>query len=263
MGATIQDHGIRGAGSVGLDVAPGWGTRDTMMKKVCFFGDSFTYGIGDETGHGWVGRLAGAEAGEGRAFSAFNLGLPQETTPRLMERWRSEADRRVEGLAVQSVGLVFCFGLDDMADVNDEGIRIDLPQSMAVAERLVGEAATLYPCLWIGPPPARSSEPFLTDRGDMVRYRKERLGALDLAYRRIAEDLRVPYLDLHGNPKVDAAFRRAPRIDGTVHGVVADQVRGWLSWRRWFDVHLSSPPPGAKAAKSEFQPLRMTGGLLG
>jgi hypothetical protein len=235
------------------------------MKKVCFFGDSFTYGIGDETGRGWVGRLTEAEGRQGGDIWAFNLGLPQETTPQLTERWRVEAERRLQSRGGRFVGLVFCFGLDDMADLNDEGIRVALPQSMALAERLVAEAATLYPCLWVGPPPARSDGTFLTDEGGHVRYRWERLGALNLAYHRIAEDLQVPYLDLHGDLELESTLRRAHRIDGELHAAVAERVRGWGPWRRWFDPPLSAPvlPPVTRTSKVEFQPLRVIGDVMG
>ncbi|WP_413205045.1 GDSL-type esterase/lipase family protein [Rhodospirillum sp. A1_3_36] len=234
------------------------------MKKVCFFGDSFTHGIGDEMGWGWVGRLTEASTRGGHDFSAFNLGLPQETTPQLMERWRSEAERRMRCREGGSGGLVFCFGLDDMADFNDEGIRVALPQSMALAERLVAEAVTLYPCLWVGPPPARSDGAFLTDEGGCVRYRWERLAALNLAYRRIAEDLQVPYLDLHGDLEWDSTLRRAHRINGALHASVAGRMQGWEPWRSWFGSPQSDPVlPILKARKEEFEPFHVVGGFIG
>jgi lysophospholipase L1-like esterase len=233
------------------------------MRRICFLGDSFAHGTGDETGRGWVGRLIEGEATRGCPVVAFNLGLPLEITPHLAERWRGEVERRLIGAEAGDTGLVLAFGLDDMSDMDDLGIRVDLPQSMAIAENLISEASTRHPLLWIGPPPARSKGSLPVGGGHRVRYRKERLGALNLAYRRVAEDLRVPYLDLHGDAAVEAAFRGALGPDGGAHQAVADRVAGWLPWRRWLDPALSnpakrSPPPSA----SDFQPLRATGGFL-
>ena len=43
--------------------------------RACFLGDSFTFGQGDDTGLGWVGRVLAAERGRGVELTAYNLGI--------------------------------------------------------------------------------------------------------------------------------------------------------------------------------------------
>jgi acyl-CoA thioesterase-1 len=44
------------------------------FSRICFIGDAFTVGAGDETGLGWVGRVAQAEWGRNHDVAAYNVG---------------------------------------------------------------------------------------------------------------------------------------------------------------------------------------------
>ncbi len=228
------------------------------MKQVCVLGDGGVFGDGAVPG--WVDTVARTEAAEaaaGSGLSLFNLGIPGETTEALAARWRSEIDRRLgPPRKDRSTVLVFCFGFDDMADVDDAGIRLPLFQSVAVAETLIAEAQTLWPLLWIGPMPAPPGARSAAWRGQRVRVQAERLDALNTAYRSVASTLGVPYLDLHQALTRDDAWKAAQRMaKGLIPGTpgqdrIARTVMDWPAWRQWIDGSKASantaplvPPP--------------------
>lgn len=109
--------------------------------RVCFFGDSYTLGAGDETALGWVGRVAVAARGAGVDLAAFNLGIGGDTSLDVARRWHGEAGRRLEG--GDALGVVFAFGTND-ADASSGRPRV-------AAERTL---RTLADCLDERPPPA-------------------------------------------------------------------------------------------------------------
>ena len=48
--------------------------------RICFVGDSFVNGIGDETALGWVGRVCALAHTHGFPLTSYNLGIPLERT---------------------------------------------------------------------------------------------------------------------------------------------------------------------------------------
>ena len=58
--------------------------------RVCFLGDSFTLGTGDDTGLGWPGRVYAAERGRGVNLTAYNLGVRGQTGAQIAERAAGE-----------------------------------------------------------------------------------------------------------------------------------------------------------------------------
>src|SRR4051812_12450877 len=80
-------------------------------RRVCFCGDSFVAGVGDEAGLGWVGRLAAVSRAAGEPFTAYNLGVPGDTSLAVAARWWDEA--RVRQGATADNRVVFAFGFAD------------------------------------------------------------------------------------------------------------------------------------------------------
>ncbi|HUO23736.1 MAG TPA: hypothetical protein VMU59_14580, partial [Caulobacteraceae bacterium] len=59
--------------------------------RVCFLGDSFTQGTGDDAALGWVGRVVAAERGRGHDLTGYNLGVRGQTGADIAERAAAEA----------------------------------------------------------------------------------------------------------------------------------------------------------------------------
>jgi acyl-CoA thioesterase-1 len=48
--------------------------------RICFFGDSFVNGTGDDDALGWVGRAVASARHAGRDVTAYNLGVRGDTS---------------------------------------------------------------------------------------------------------------------------------------------------------------------------------------
>lgn len=226
------------------------------VKKLCVFGDGVAFGIGDSRPGGWVSRLAEREMRRVTDLQVHNLSVPWQATPDIATRWRAEADPRLGGPGRN--GLLFSFGISDMADVDDQGIRVALIESTYWAEKIIGEARHWQSVLWIGPPPMlRSAEP-REEAGHWVAYSPARLAALNEAFAAIAGELNVPYLDLCAVLGGLSDYRKAlimgdgvhPTADG--HAIIAEAIAAWPAWHDWF------PQPERKTPKADpnaFRPL--------
>lgn len=213
------------------------------MKDICFIGDGVVMGLGDEAFAGWPGRLAALEGADGHHVRPFNLGVAFDTSGGVRHRWRSEARSRLQG--AEQAGLVFSFGLWDMADRAGEGIRVPLMDSMANAEEIMAEAAEHWPVLWIGPAPVRPHSAPIGSRGTWDRFSMARLEGLNAAYRDIAGRAGVPYLDAIEALRGDAGWRTALTAGNGVfptgqgHQRLAELIRRWRPWRAWMEEGLA------------------------
>ncbi|MGK8554371.1 GDSL-type esterase/lipase family protein [Nocardia gipuzkoensis] len=78
---------------------------------VCFVGDSFVAGVGDERCLGWAGRLGAAAHAEGVPLTAYNLGVRRQTSAEILDRWLIECSPRLpEGVDAR---VVLSFGVND------------------------------------------------------------------------------------------------------------------------------------------------------
>jgi acyl-CoA thioesterase-1 len=117
--------------------------------RLCFFGDSFTAGVGDETRLGWVGRIC-ARAGEaGHDLTAYNLGIRRQTSRQVVERLRAEAVPRLAG--GDRRGVVLAVGVNDTTFENDIR-RLDVDDTLAALDAFVREASEAgWSVLVVGP----------------------------------------------------------------------------------------------------------------
>ena len=189
---------------------------------ICFFGDSLTLGTGDPEFRGWPARLAQAAAAEGKALDICNLGIRSNRSTDIIERWPTEAERRLPAGA--DCRLVFCFGGADTSA--PQGFpRVD--QTTSVANARIIMTSLVYPVLWVGPPPMAAAD------------FDARIAALDHDFARLAEELNVPYLSLHAALASDTAYRtELARGDGVHPGAdgyarIAAIVGGWAAWQTW------------------------------
>ncbi|MGA7119410.1 MAG: GDSL-type esterase/lipase family protein [Polyangiaceae bacterium] len=101
----------------------------TFIVRICFFGDSFVNGTGDDDGLGWVGRVVARARQGGRDVTAYNLGIRRDTSADVAARWMREARPR---LPHEHDGrLVFSFGANDCTANREDGSpRAELAASM-------------------------------------------------------------------------------------------------------------------------------------
>src|SRR5215217_1616073 len=120
------------------------------LRLLCF-GDSFTAGVGDPRGQGWVGRVAEAAFAAGRPLTAYALGVRRETSVEVAVRWRFEAMPRLAGDA--DCRVVFAVGANDTTE--DRGaVRVTPERSRMALDKMLDQAATLrLPAAVAGPPP--------------------------------------------------------------------------------------------------------------
>lgn len=152
------------------------------MLRICFFGDSFVNGTGDDECLGWPGRVAAAARRAGRDVTFYNLGIRRDTSEDLAGRWREEARRRLPPGC--DPRLAFAFGSNDCASDERGSPRVPFARTLANAERILRNAKALAPTLMIGPPPILDD----ADADARIRLLSD---ALDLLCRRIG----VPFLD--------------------------------------------------------------------
>jgi acyl-CoA thioesterase I len=116
--------------------------------RLCFFGDSYVQGVGDATGAGWVGPVAGQMMGYG---TAFNLGVRGDTSLDVQRRWYDEARCRLKNS--ERYGVLFSFGVND-THISEGRTRVPHQRSLTVLSALLDDAhVSGWSALVVGPPP--------------------------------------------------------------------------------------------------------------
>jgi lysophospholipase L1-like esterase len=194
--------------------------------RICFFGDSFVNGTGDDDALGWVGRVVAKARGAGRDVTAYNLGIRGNTSTDVTDRWKNEAELRLP--AGVDGRLVFSFGANDCVDAGDGRPRVARAVSLANAETILGAAHRWLPTLMIGPATIAG------DDGANARIR-----ALSAEYGELCMRIGVPYLALcellSASPtwSAEALSGDGAHPNRGGYAIVADAVSAWDAWQRW------------------------------
>ncbi|HYD31988.1 MAG TPA: GDSL-type esterase/lipase family protein [Azospirillaceae bacterium] len=197
--------------------------------RICFVGDSFVTGVGDDDCLGWPGRVCSAARKAGDDVICYNLGIRRDTSADIRARWRREAEAR---LPTEYDGrLVFSFGTNDCTAGDDaDGVRVSRARALANAEAILAEARTWRPTLMVGPLP-------VGDDPDIDR----RVAALSRDLDALCAPLGVPFLEVFATMAANRPWtREAAAGDGTHpnaggYAALAQMVAGWDAWRSWFD----------------------------
>ena len=201
--------------------------------RVCFVGDSITNGTGDTGFLGWPGRLCAAEVEAGHDLTDYNLGIRGDTSADIRPRWRAEVEARLP--ASISCAIVFNFGLNDATE-QDGAIRVPLGDSVRNVRAMLAEAKTRHPTLWVGPTPVdETRQPLVADTGETRDKRNARTADYNLAFKTLADEMEVPYLDMLSELINDAEWP-ALLSDGlhplpAGHQRIAGIVGKWAAWR--------------------------------
>ena len=66
-----------------------------LMHAILCFGDSITFGIGEQPSNGWCGRLKDLLEKKDQYNYVYNLGIPGDTSQGVLERIETECERRI------------------------------------------------------------------------------------------------------------------------------------------------------------------------
>lgn len=195
--------------------------------QICFVGDSFVAGVGDESYLGWTGRLCAEVRSRGCDVTHYNLGIRRETTRALAERWRREVGRRLREAGDGRV--VFCFGGNDVTMEQGQR-RVPLQESLENTRDILEESHETYPTLMVGPVPIDDPE---------SNRRK-----LDLSdrYSDIARSIGVPYRPLMRDLSESENWMDSVREYDGIHPVgrgyetMARILTEWEEWQHWFNL---------------------------
>lgn len=160
--------------------------------QLCFVGDSFVAGVGDETGLGWTGRLVARAASAGRPVTAYNLGIRGNTSADILARAQAEVDARRH--PSRQTRIVLSMGVNDVVFV-DGAPRVALEESCANLGLLLDIFAG-DPVLVVGPP-AVSHE----DVNGRIRE-------LTMRYEGVCRDRGIPFVRVFCPLEANALWRR-------------------------------------------------------
>lgn len=119
--------------------------------RICFIGDSYVQGTGDDDCLGWTGRLCATARRAGHNITCYNLGVRRETSADIARRWQTECARRL--LPTTQNHVVLSFGANDASVVNGQR-RIPEDETLHHLRAILDAAMPIYRTLVVGPPPA-------------------------------------------------------------------------------------------------------------
>jgi acyl-CoA thioesterase-1 len=196
-----------------------------QAMRICFIGDSFVNGTGDDDCLGWVGRLCSEARQRGHNVTLYNLGIRRDTSTDIASRWEREASARLP--PEHDCRLVFSFGVNDCVREASGQPRVAESASIANARLILMRAREWRPTIMIGPP--CSGDAALDGR---VRRLSDQLGVL-------CEELSIPFLSAFEAVYGSVIWQRdAERGDG-IHpnrdgySLLYEAVLAWNSWREW------------------------------
>lgn len=163
----------------------------TKDIRICFIGDSYVNGTGDEAALGWAGRLCVSANTRGAQVTYYNLGVRRDTTRDVLGRWENECLRRLPGGC--DGRLVVSCGVNDTVRENGAP-RVTAAESRDNF-RLILAAANKFSLLAVGPPAV----------ADEAQNR--RIEALSRAFAGAAHEVGVPYVELYPALRADFAYR--------------------------------------------------------
>lgn len=191
--------------------------------RMCFVGDSFVAGVGDETMLGWAGRLCADIDQTCLNITYYNLGVRRDSTREVLARWSSECALRLPQDCDARV--IFSMGVGDVM-LLDQSRRLALTESRDNMRKLLESAQSLYRVLLIGPPPVASAD------------HNQRIGELSAVFREEAMEMGVPYIPLFPALIEDQEYIRSatrfdklhPRAEG--YAKIAKIISNSRAW--WF-----------------------------
>jgi lysophospholipase L1-like esterase len=199
---------------------------NTPDIRICFIGDSYVHGTGDDDCLGWAGRLCAAARRAGHNITYYNLGVRRETSADIARRWQAECVARL--LPGTQNHLVFSFGANDVSLV-DGRRRVAEDETLANLQSMLETAKPVYRTLVVGPPPVADAE------------HDARLAQLSVRMQGVAAGLDIPYIATLPALIEDRVWREEVRGNDGSHprgggyarlaGIVAASDHWWFGQR--------------------------------
>lgn len=191
--------------------------------RICFVGDSFVAGVGDEEHLGWAGRLAAHAHRRGSALTSYNLGIRRDTSADILRRIQAECVARLP--AGCHAGIVLSFGVNDTM-LESGSCRVSAEDSVShLRELLVRLGRKGWPVLVAGPPAVADPA------------HNERIAALDALLEAECSRHAVPYASVVHQMQGHETWRREVREGDGAHpgsggyGALAALLQP--AWDRW------------------------------
>lgn len=196
---------------------------NTNDIRICFIGDSYVQGAGDDDCLGWAGRLCVNARRGGHNLTGYNLGVRRETSADIARRWLGECAARLPATTENYV--VFSFGLNDVT-IENNAPRVAEAETLANLRAMLVAAKSRYRTLVVGPvavPDAERNVPLLRLSDGMAE---------------VAAGLGIPYLALFPHFVNDALWMEEVRGNDGAHpraagyAKIAALIEAWPQW--WF-----------------------------
>jgi len=191
--------------------------------RICYVGDSFVNGTGDQSKLGWSGRLSSTSQNEYRDITHYNLGIRRDTSADILKRWKAECEARLPEISENRV--VFSFGVNDTV-VEDGKRRVSLENSVKNAKTMLVDASKKYDVLMVGMPPINDEK-----QNEIIRE-------LDYSYQNLCNELNIPYLSIFERLVDDNTWRDEVASNDGAHPrdkgyeILANFIKEWNGW--WF-----------------------------
>lgn len=174
----------------------------TQDIRICFIGDSFVNGTGDETYLGWTGRLCAAANATGVPLTGYNLGIRHNTSSDILQRWEQECALRLPDFCEGRV-VVSC-GVNDMV-MEAAQTRVTPEESHNNIRQILQQAGSKYKTLMVGPAPVGDDE------------LNHRIEAISSAYSQEANVLGIPFIEVFSHLVSDQKYLQESKKNDGYH----------------------------------------------
>ena len=188
--------------------------------RICFLGDSLTFGQGDESGLGWPGRVVLDARTAGATLTGYNLGVRGDTGAQIALRAPAEVRGRFRSGDAKAVTVFF--------GANDIGQELPLSDSVEALASLLTWAYAQRLTVFVLSPPL-----YADPLSDALAV------GMTAAFARLCAERDVAYLDLR-DAGVNWAlwWAQAGAGDGIhpggdAYASLAKVFAEWNAWREW------------------------------
>ena len=173
----------------------------TKDIRICFVGDSFVNGTGDEMALGWAGRLCADAIAQDTPVTFYNLGIRRNTSRDILQRLETECSLRLPDTCDGRI--VLSCGVNDSV-IENGAVRVP-PEESRLNVREILRTAKRYKTLMVSPPPVDDDD------------QNERIKLLSEAFAHEADALGVPYIDLFSPLVRDVIYKQEVSNSDSFH----------------------------------------------